>query len=912
VIRRTSARDGQLYDRVLAPLLQHAVTYDRIAGYFSSSILPLIARDLAVSSGHMRVLCNDHLAAAEVRTARAARLAGIREEWNQIAGRELSGDELQDLQTLYQLLVRGQLEVRVLPDSICGFAHAKAGLVTDAAGNATCFVGSLNETRNGWTSNYEILWSDDSLDAATWFHGEFDPLWNDPDAEELPDVIVQDIGRVSNRVVISTIHEWRDTDKAGPAPIVDTLPITYQEDGLWAHQRWFINHACRDHQAPSGARLVLADGVGLGKTASAAIAAQVMCLQKGEPVLAIVPPTLLTQWQGELHDRLDMPSALWNGNRWIDDDGTQYGPDLGLDACPRQVALVSQGLFIQHSSRVECLYGLHYSCIIVDEAHKARRRRTLVNGRRTAGEKTNLMRALEQLAQCTHSMLMLTATPVQMDPIEAWDLLAILGRGPQGGAILGTPGSQWRRQAEDGLDIVLGHPKQKDMGAQDAWLWLRDPVPSRTEGAVWGSLRDHFNLPEDSMALQQLYSGLDQPERDRLHDQVTLDGLESTNPYVLHIVRRERTQLEQTIDPSTGRPCLEPIHMHLFGEDEDAEHTGNAIPSMTSAQTAAYREAQEFTKLLSKHEDHSSFLLTILLRRAGSSVDAGIRTAARLLNDATLVGDDDPDLEQTAQSPARNHRNLTPEEEGHLRSFADLLKNVHQDPKFDVIRGYLLYQGWLDRGCVIFSEYYDSAAWVARQLSGLPGLAQEPVGLYAGSNRSALLVGGHAKPCSREELRMMVLHRELRLLVGTDAASEGLNLQSLGCVINLDLPWNPTRLEQRKGRVQRSGQRFDEVYMLNLRYRDSIEDHVHAVISQRLKSVYDMFGAVPETIEDVWIEAASGNMPEAKAILSRTPTENPFHIRYSRDVQPVAWPRSNRVLSRATRIEALKEPWGQH
>ena len=44
----------------------------------------------------------------------------------------------------------------------------------------------------------------------------------------------------------------------------------------------------------------------------------------------------------------------------------------------------------------------------------------------------------------------------------------------------------------------------------------------------------------------------------------------------------------------------------------------------------------------------------------------------------------------------------------------------------------------------------------------------------------------------------MVRRGELRLLLGTDAASEGLNLQRLGTLINLDLPWNPTRLEQRK------------------------------------------------------------------------------------------------------------------
>lgn len=908
MIRRVSARDGQLYQRVMAPLLTYAVTYDRIAGYFSSSILPLVARDLAVSSGHMRVLCNDHLAAAEVRTARAARLAGIREEWNQIAGRDLSATELENLGTLYKMLTTKQLEVRVLPDAICGFAHAKAGLVTDTAGNTTCFVGSLNETRSGWTSNYEVLWADDSPDAAGWFRNEFDTLWSDPDAEDLPDVVIQDIGRVSRRVVIPTVGDWQHDDGGQPGPIVDTLPITYQEDGLWAHQRSFIVHACAAHRTPFGARFVLADQVGLGKTAAAAIAAQVMGLQSHLPVLAIVPPTLLEQWQGELLDRLDTPSAIWDGNHWVDEEGTEYGTDVGLDACPRQFGLVSQGLFTQQSHKVDCLYGLRYACIIVDEAHKARRRRSLIGGHRIAGEKTNLMRALEQLAQATHSMLMLTATPVQVDPIEAWDLLAILGRGPQGSAVLGTPSSSWRKQPEGGLDIVLGRLAANGLTAQDAWLWLRDPLPPRGEGAVWASVRDRFGVPDDEVSLDRLYSGLDQPARDRLRDHVTLDGLESTNPFVLHIVRRERAQLEQMIDPATGRPCLEPISVRLFGEDE-----GDAVPAMTPSQAAAYAEAQEFTRLLRAHEGHSSFLLTILLRRAGSSVIAGIRTAARILDDNSIVvADDDIDLGRPGHDAPHNRRTLTSEEQQHLRAYANLLQGVEGDPKFDVIRRYVIDEAWLERGCVIFSEYFDSASWVAHHLSGIRELAQEPIGLYASSDHSALLVDGHAEPRSREELRMMVQRRELRLLVGTDAASEGLNLQSLGCVINIDLPWNPTRLEQRKGRVQRSGQRFGEVYVLNLRYRDSIEDRVHAVISRRLKDVYDMFGAVPETIEDVWIEAASGDMATAEDILSRTPAQNPFHIRYALDVNPVSWPQSNRILSRAARIAALKEGWKMH
>ena len=61
------------------------------------------------------------------------------------------------------------------------------------------------------------------------------------------------------------------------------------------------------------------------------------------------------------------------------------------------------------------------------------------------------------------------------------------------------------------------------------------------------------------------------------------------------------------------------------------------------------------------------------------------------------------------------------------------------------------------------------------------------------------------------------VNREIKLLVGTDAASEGLNLQTLSTLINLDLPWNPTRLEQRKGRIQRIGQISDKIHIYNMK-----------------------------------------------------------------------------------------------
>ena len=74
---------------------------------------------------------------------------------------------------------------------------------------------------------------------------------------------------------------------------------------------------------------------------------------------------------------------------------------------------------------------------------------------------------------------------------------------------------------------------------------------------------------------------------------------------------------------------------------------------------------------------------------------------------------------------------------------------------------------------------------------------------------------------------------EIRLLVATDAACEGLNLQTLGTLINVDLPWNPSRLEQRIGRIKRFGQTRDRVDMLNLVYTNTNDEKVYRALSQR-------------------------------------------------------------------------------
>jgi superfamily II DNA/RNA helicase len=215
----------------------------------------------------------------------------------------------------------------------------------------------------------------------------------------------------------------------------------------------------------------------------------------------------------------------------------------------------------------------------------------------------------------------------------------------------------------------------------------------------------------------------------------------------------------------------------------------------------------------------------------GSSLVAGRLTAEKMLSewkDLTEAGDDDD-----ADAPTSQLRQLTPAERTELEQLVTALAAVEdRDPKYRVVVECLRDWGWLRLGCIVFTQYYDMAWWVANRLS--QDFPEEPVGLYAGGSRSGLLTNGIFATAAREILKDRVRRGEMRVLVGTDAASEGLYLQRLATLTNLDLPWNPSRLEQRKGRIQRIGQVRDSVDIYNLRYADSVEDRVHQLLGQRL------------------------------------------------------------------------------
>ncbi len=209
---------------------------------------------------------------------------------------------------------------------------------------------------------------------------------------------------------------------------------------------------------------------------------------------------------------------------------------------------------------------------------------------------------------------------------------------------------------------------------------------------------------------------------------------------------------------------------------------------------------------------------------------------------------------------------------------------------------------------LIFSQFYDSAYALAEYLVKH---FDEPIGLYANSSASKLFEGGKVQSVDRELLKEKVTQGRLKLLIGTDAASTGLNLQRLCCLINLDLPWNPTILEQRKGRVQR-GTLAKRIPFYNMRYDKGAEQKLFDTLSDRIQEITAIFGTVPDFIVDQWVtDMLDDKAWDGSTVLTIIAERqmNPFTLKETTESLDTDWEGTAEVLNQTEAIRELIAGW---
>ena len=258
---------------------------------------------------------------------------------------------------------------------------------------------------------------------------------------------------------------------------------------------------------------------------------------------------------------------------------------------------------------------------------------------------------------------------------------------------------------------------------------------------------------------------------------------------------------------------------------------------------------------LEQQKPGKGFVMTIYRRRAASSPEAlRLSLERRQLGLKAViaqraVADEVPDIEDAEDLQDILNFKLTaalPESPGEARQELEQVEILLE--KLESIRGFdtkrdvlvrslrkLMEDG---RSVLVFTGYTDTMKYLRDYLVGAWGAA---VASYSGDG-GALWTGNAWRTASKEQVTAALRQGKVKVLVCTDAASEGLNLQAAGGLVNFDLPWNPSKVEQRIGRIDRIGQALDEVRIVNLFLANSVDARVYRALALRCRLFEEFVG----------------------------------------------------------------------
>ncbi|MHB9095862.1 MAG: DEAD/DEAH box helicase [Eubacteriales bacterium] len=137
---------------------------------------------------------------------------------------------------------------------------------------------------------------------------------------------------------------------------------------------------------------------------------------------------------------------------------------------------------------------------------------------------------------------------------------------------------------------------------------------------------------------------------------------------------------------------------------------------------------------------------------------------------------------------------------------------------------------------LIFTEYLQTQFYIARYLNQ--------------QNVKFLLFNGMLKRGQKEWVKDLFEKRDIPVMISTDAGSQGLNFQYCDVIVNFDLPWNPMKVEQRIGRIDRLGQKSDSVYIYNFVMKGTLEEKIFTVLSEKISLFKQCVGELNKILVD--------------------------------------------------------------
>jgi superfamily II DNA or RNA helicase len=553
-------------------------------------------------------------------------------------------------------------------------------------------------------------------------------------------------------------------------------------------------------------------------------------------ILVLAPKAVLSQWQRELREKFNLDWPIYDGDTlsWQSTPVHADGIELAVtrDAWQRQpFVLASSQLMRRRERQTELLDDAiePWDIVVLDEAHHARRKNP---GQPGEGGPNLLLRLMQGLRHRTQGLVLLTATPMQVHPLEVYDLLALLGLPEEWTAV--AFGEFFRLAGKSNPS-----PDDFDRLAQLFQSVERSFGATPSEDAT--RVASHGSALRGKRILRALRDGSPIPRRQ-------LDGDDRKSALAL---MRANTPVARLVSRHT-RDLLRAYHrLGRLATPIATRRVEDVFLRMSDPEAAVYAAVEDYiatTYNNAAHNERSSvgFVMTIYRRRLASSFAAlrhtledrlaalrgdaaRLSTSERLDEDADVAADEnDADADDAL---AMERRTLEFEERGEIERLLAMVATLPTDTKARHLSETL--RNLRDRGyaqAIVFTQYTDTLEFLRDYLreTGLRILC------FSGRGGEFLQRDGNWRAISRDETKRRFRAGDADILLCTDAAAEGLNFQFCGALINFDSPWNPMRIEQRIGRVDRLGQGFPDIAIANLMYEDTVETDVYRALRQRI------------------------------------------------------------------------------
>ena len=580
-------------------------------------------------------------------------------------------------------------------------------------------------------------------------------------------------------------------------------------------------------------RFLLADDPGAGKTIMAGLLIKEL-IARGDlkRCLIVCPGSLAEQWQDELSRRFHLPfEILTNDKLEAARTGNWF---LENDLAIARLDKLSRNEDVQNKlSAPDCRYDL----VVCDEAHKLSA--TFFGGE---VKYTKRYRLGQLLSGLTRHFLLMTATPHNGKEEDFQLFMALLD------------GDRFEGKFRDGVHQVEVSDLMRRMVKENLLKFDGRPLfPERIAYTV------PYKLSEAEVRLYNEVTSYVREEFNRA-EALQNDKRAGTVGFALTILQRRLASSPEAIYQSLRRR-RERLEKRL--RELELQQRGGALPTATLA--GPVLDADDVEDLEEAPENEVEAAEEQILDQATAAA-----TVTELKAEIATLSH----LESLAADVRRSGQDTKWRELSHL--LGEIFTPVGHGGQVgepSAPRG----AGPLPKPIpsprqklVLFTEHRDTLSYLERQIGSLLGRPQSLVLIHGGMGRE-----------DRRKAQESFLHDpQVQVLLATDAAGEGINLQRAHLMVNYDLPWNPNRLEQRFGRIHRIGQ-TEVCHLWNLVAEETREGDVYRRLLEKLEEarqalggqVFDVLGKLQfdgRPLRDLLIEAIRyGDQPEVRARLTQ-------------------------------------------